>query len=155
MTAKIAALLSLLIFPVALATWHKSHNNPEQFRYDVTLYKSLRVYLKDGVCSMRLLCMPTKTASRSEFDAGLGFDAAPGGRALMFTSNKSGSYRITWLAFPLWLPTAALLFTTTIPIVRGPGRQWWRRWHGWCLTCGYDLAGNRSGRCPECGVRFR
>jgi hypothetical protein len=23
---------------------------------------------------------------------------------------------------------------------------------GHCQTCGYDLTGNESGRCPECGV---
>jgi hypothetical protein len=28
----------------------------------------------------------------------------------------------------------------------------WRRWFaGRCIKCGYDLTGNKSGRCPECG----
>ena len=27
----------------------------------------------------------------------------------------------------------------------------WRRAKGQCLSCGYDLAGNVSGVCPECG----
>jgi len=26
-----------------------------------------------------------------------------------------------------------------------------RRKRGCCLACGYDLRGNGSGRCPECG----
>jgi hypothetical protein len=26
-----------------------------------------------------------------------------------------------------------------------------RREHGLCLACGYDLTGNVSGVCPECG----
>lgn len=26
---------------------------------------------------------------------------------------------------------------------------------GQCRQCGYDLTGNASGRCPECGKRFR
>jgi hypothetical protein len=32
-----------------------------------------------------------------------------------------------------------------------------RRWHppGHCQTCGYDLTGNVSGRCPECGTTLR
>lgn len=28
-----------------------------------------------------------------------------------------------------------------------------RRRCGHCVQCGYDLAGNCSGRCPECGTR--
>lgn len=27
-----------------------------------------------------------------------------------------------------------------------------RRIRGQCVSCGYDLTGNRSGRCPECGT---
>ena len=26
--------------------------------------------------------------------------------------------------------------------------------HGLCINCGYDLRGNTSGVCPECGTRF-
>lgn len=25
---------------------------------------------------------------------------------------------------------------------------------GQCIHCGYNLKGNESGRCPECGMRF-
>ena len=34
---------------------------------------------------------------------------------------------------------------------RGPLRRWRRRRKGLCLKCGYDLTGNVTGRCPECG----
>ena len=32
-----------------------------------------------------------------------------------------------------------------------------RRWgrEGRCIKCGYDLTGNVSGRCPECGEAIR
>lgn len=30
-------------------------------------------------------------------------------------------------------------------------RRWWRRRGGRCGECGYDLRGNTSGVCPECG----
>ena len=30
--------------------------------------------------------------------------------------------------------------------------KWYRRRHNLCLTCGYDLTGNVSGVCSECGV---
>lgn len=52
---------------------------------------------------------------------------------------------------PLWmllvgfgLPTAVLFWT---------GRP--RRRVGHCDNCGYDLTGNVSGRCPECGTTIR
>ena len=28
---------------------------------------------------------------------------------------------------------------------------WRRHQPGHCVTCGYNLTGNTSGRCPECG----
>jgi predicted Zn-ribbon and HTH transcriptional regulator len=31
-------------------------------------------------------------------------------------------------------------------------RRRYRLTHGLCLTCGYNLTGNVSGRCPECGT---
>jgi hypothetical protein len=33
--------------------------------------------------------------------------------------------------------------------IRGTTLQRWEQ--GCCLRCGYDLTGNTSGRCPECG----
>ncbi len=155
MISKALAVAAFVVLPLSVSLWHKSHHNPEHYRYDVTLYKSLRVYLKGGICGLRLLSMPTRTASRSEFRAPLTYDATPNGQALMLTSARSGPYRVTWLVFPLWLTTGALTLTGMMPIVRGPLRRRWRRWHGACLECGYNLRGNRSGRCPECGTRFR
>ena len=39
----------------------------------------------------------------------------------------------------------------TIALIRGPWRRHRRRKRGLCLKCGYNLAGNVSGVCPECG----
>ena len=51
------------------------------------------------------------------------------------------------VAVPLWMIFAALL---------GPTAFLWHRDRrippGHCDTCGYDLTGNVSGRCPECGT---
>ena len=35
----------------------------------------------------------------------------------------------------------------------GPLRRWSRRQKGLCVMCAYDLTGNESGVCPECGER--
>ncbi len=63
-----------------------------------------------------------------------------GGRTLSATM----SVRITYL--PLWLPLVALAVPTAM--------LWYRDRKppkGHCQKCGYDLTGNESGRCPECG----
>jgi len=155
MLGKATAVIALAVLPLSVSLWHKSHRSAELYRFDVTLYKSLHVYLKDGVCGLRLLVLPTKTASRSEFRSPLVYDARPESRSLLWRSTRKGPYRITWLVFPFWLPTGGLTLVGTLPIVRGPIQRWWRRRHRRCEDCGYDLRGSRGGRCPECGEYFR
>ena len=62
-----------------------------------------------------------------------------------------------FLTVPLWaVRTLLLLFCLypTIAFVRGPYRRHRRRKRGLCLTCGYNLTGNVSGVCPECGEKI-
>jgi len=56
-----------------------------------------------------------------------------------------------------------LLLSAPYPIIafaRGPLRRWRRRRvnrrreEGLCISCGYDLTGNVTGRCPECGTEI-
>lgn len=58
----------------------------------------------------------------------------------LFWEGIGGSYFLVALAILLLIPVAILwrLDRPRIP----PGH---------CATCGYDLTGNTSGRCPECG----
>ncbi len=54
--------------------------------------------------------------------------------------------RFHYLAIPLWIPFLVTLIPTAF--------LWYRdRRHppGHCQKCGYNLTGNESGRCPECG----
>lgn len=64
------------------------------------------------------------------------FDYQPG-------TQRRGSCFIT----PLWLPLAMIGVPTILA---------WRRDRpfppGHCQKCGYDLTGNLSGVCPECGI---
>jgi hypothetical protein len=57
---------------------------------------------------------------------------------------------ICWIVIPLWIPLVLLAGIIAY--------LWWRDRHryrpGHCRTCGYDLTGNVSGVCPECGTPF-
>jgi len=61
------------------------------------------------------------------------------------------TYRSAEVTAPLWAPFILLATYPTIVFYRGPMRRWRRRRRGLCLKCGYDLTGNESGVCPECG----
>jgi len=53
---------------------------------------------------------------------------------------------------PLWMPLALLCaYPASWLVLRRPLRQYYRRKHGLCPKCSYDLTGNESGICPECG----
>ena len=154
MVTKVLGIVALLAFPMSVSLWHKSHNDPVQYRWDASARKSMRLYLKDGVFGLRVLSMPTKTAIRSEFRSPLSISAIPTEHAVMLSSRRNGVFRITWLIFPLWLSSLLLAGLATIPFLRGPVTRTWRRRHGRCVECGYDLRGCKSRRCPECGTKF-
>ena len=59
------------------------------------------------------------------------------------------------LSLPTWAPLALLAAYPVAAFIRGPLRRHQRRRHGLCLKCGYDLTGNISGVCPECGCAWR
>ncbi|HEY3241813.1 MAG TPA: hypothetical protein VGM03_00550 [Phycisphaerae bacterium] len=52
------------------------------------------------------------------------------------------------LSVPVWLPVLILVAPTLWLWVRDR-----RPKPGHCQRCGYDLTGNTSGVCPECGTR--
>lgn len=152
---KIVAVASLVVLPFSLSMWRKSHVNPEWYRCDVSPYKSLDVSVKDGLIGLHLLSMPRRSNLKSEFRAPLKHDRMPPGRALYVGSVLKGSYRSSWLVFPLWLSTSLLVTLVAVPILRGPVRRWHRKRNGRCIECAYDLRGLRSNRCPECGTTYR
>jgi hypothetical protein len=53
-----------------------------------------------------------------------------------------------WLLFIPFVPYPAIVF------IRGPYRRYRRRKKGLCLKCGYNLTGNVSEICPECGEKI-
>jgi len=54
------------------------------------------------------------------------------------------------------LLTVALIFGSypALVLIRGPLRRLHRRFRGKCVHCAYDLTGNISGTCPECGIKM-
>lgn len=53
---------------------------------------------------------------------------------------------------PLWIALPAIGAWPFLSFVRGPLRRRRRRRRGLCIGCGYDLRGNLSGVCSECGL---
>ena len=51
------------------------------------------------------------------------------------------------VVIPLWLPLVVVTIPTAILLYRDRRRIP----PGHCQKCGYNLTGNTSGRCPECG----
>lgn len=58
------------------------------------------------------------------------------------------------IIFPSWMPPLFFGFGPALWLVRDHAqRRRQRRQRAWlCPTCGYNLTGNTSGACPECGT---
>jgi hypothetical protein len=73
-------------------------------------------------------------------------------RVLDVNAWRSPGKTAVYVSLPFWIPAVLL---AAWPMI-GWGRPAWirrRRWRrGLCLHCGYNLTGNTSGRCPECGT---
>lgn len=69
--------------------------------------------------------------------------------ALFRKQRPADGYYYWRVALPLWLLALVIAVPTLF--------LWWcgRRFPaGHCRSCGYDLTGNTSGKCPECGCPF-
>ncbi len=56
------------------------------------------------------------------------------------------------LSFPGWYPLMVTGIYPLIVFAMWPFRRWRRRRAGLCRQCGYDLHGNTTGVCSECGA---
>ena len=63
-------------------------------------------------------------------------------------------WQYTSIGVPFWLISLLLGLYPMVAFVRGPYRRYRRRRKGLCLKCAYDLTGNVSGVCPECGEKI-
>jgi len=58
------------------------------------------------------------------------------------------------ICIPLWSPFILFATYPTISFIRGPLRRYRRRRKGLCIQCGYNLRGNTTGICSECGMEI-
>lgn len=74
--------------------------------------------------------------------------------------GRSWGFHVGGDRFQIWfveiaLFTVAFLLAVypSLAFIRGPVRRYRRRRRGLCARCGYNLTGNVSGVCPECGAK--
>ncbi|HEY8751848.1 MAG TPA: hypothetical protein VIM11_27955 [Tepidisphaeraceae bacterium] len=64
-------------------------------------------------------------------------------------------YRIVYVVLPLW-PFLLVMIVPLLRFFRWVREPWIRRVEpGLCRCCSYDLTGNVSGVCPECGTAVK
>ena len=75
---------------------------------------------------------------------------SPAGVLLWWFDYQPGNqYRAPCFITPLWLPLVMIGIPTAVFFIRN--RRRFPRGH--CEKCGYNLTGNLSGTCPECGTK--
>jgi hypothetical protein len=82
-----------------------------------------------------------------------GMDVLPGSGSSsrgVQTPTMSSSVISSYVTLPIWL----LLLVSLIPTLLLWRRELRRPAPGFCRHCDYDLTGNTSGRCPECGLEI-
>lgn len=76
------------------------------------------------------------------------------GRALIAGRMEFDSGEFAGFAVPYWLLIALLLLTyPASALIWRPIQRRRRRKRGLCGSCGYNLTGNESGVCSECGTK--
>ncbi len=70
----------------------------------------------------------------------------PAGRDQLLIPYQYSNFSNWCVIIPLWIPLVLAAIPTVLAFMRDR-----RSIPGHCQHCGYDLTGNVSGRCPECG----
>ena len=125
--------LSLLLCIVTAVIWVRSFDKGMSARLRWCDVSSRSGYL--------FLSGPTDTPGEASY------------RCLGFSFIRTHhTYSAAWIAgAPVW---PFLVAATTLPLIRwrAYGKQLRMNAPRRCRSCGYDLTGNVSGVCPECGV---
>lgn len=68
--------------------------------------------------------------------------------------NQTIRIRVTQISCPHWTLSILLISYPFFAFIRGPLRKYRRRRKGLCIHCGYNLTGNTTGICSECGAEI-
>ena len=76
-------------------------------------------------------------------------------RARMYRQSSNTYSETMYVVYcPSLIVIGCLAAYPVVVLIRRPARRrCYRREHSLCVTCGYDLTGNVSGVCPECGTK--
>lgn len=148
---KTLAVLSVLLHVVSLAAWITSY-----FRLMITtpnneiiqLWRGSIDWLHPDPTERQLWKIVDSLMKRAGTVRVLGYD---GLETFWWPQKMDYATGMMRIIIPLWIPT--LLFAVPpILCVASWYRSRLRRKTGHCALCGYDLTGNESGNCPECGA---
>jgi len=64
-----------------------------------------------------------------------------------FSHYQNGDLSGVYMTLPLWIPAFVLLLAAIVMLRRKVSSSFGQH----CMKCNYDLTGNKSGVCPECG----
>ncbi|MCH7814157.1 MAG: hypothetical protein IID40_09075 [Planctomycetes bacterium] len=122
---------------------------PNGDRYTLLVWGLWSVRLQDGRLALsRQLRLPVGGNAIS--GERIGFGGIVWSRSYYLGAEDD---TLSWdLTVELWAPSVGLAAYPVVFIICTPiRRRRFRRAHGLCIYCGYDLTGNVSARCPECG----
>ncbi len=75
-----------------------------------------------------------------------------GFRNLYWSRYHAAGFQCDHLVLPLWLMVIGFCLYPAAIVLRFLIRPRWRRLRHRCIHCSYNLTGNTSGVCPECGT---
>ena len=155
----LVTVLSLVLCVAAAAYWVRSYFAADSVgvtRYEGRRLVSRSIFIQRGVIGAQVWILP------SDFGSGLPpmyrdwwcMTSAPEPRMelsqLAPRAETWGSGAISTYTLPCWVLLLLLSVPPTLAYRRRRSDRT-RRVTGRCRSCGYDLTGNVSGVCPECG----
>ena len=147
----VIGLISLVFWPLSYSI-HAGANLSPQW---LDSHGSISFRVRNGHCAASVF-MPAAAVSHSLherldwFEEGFGLEV---GRCAGGGCNRQ-QYLCLEAGCPLWFPAMIFLSFPAYWVGFGPLRRIRRRARGHCEKCAYDLRGNESGICPECGTKF-